>query len=283
MLSQYKINNSKFLNPPAEYKNQESYQNFAKHLSEFKTLLISQVENESTVSYYKFGDGDYFFLKKESVGSAKPGNRALSKNYWRINHKEFVRGSKKNNYYLCEILDVNKKYFFEIFDRDFDFPAEYVYGLLSNKWLTKTFKGKIGIIGAKEKLEIIKNLLTNQRYKEYLGIEDFIDYIEIPQKFACDDIKNVRESVRKQLSSSNSKIFLYGIGHVKSGLSYLLPQYKRAVYLDIGSGVDALAGIIDKNRPYFGKWDNYKIKNDFLYKKIDYLNFEHDGSEIILN
>lgn len=282
MLNQYKIVNSKFINPPKEYKIQDSYPYFAEHLSEFKTLLKNQVENELTVSYYKFGDGDYFFLKKESIGSAKPGNRALSKNYWRINHKEFVRGSKKNNYYLCEILDVNKKYFHEIFNKGFDYPAEYVYGLLSNKWLTKTFSDKIGIIGAKEKLELIKKLLTHKSYGEYLGLEDFTDYIEIPQKFACDDIKNVRESVRKQLIHSKSKIFLYGIGHVKSGLSYLLPQYKQAVYLDIGSGVDALAGIIDKNRPYFGSWTNYKIKNEGLYKKIDYLNFRHDGSEITL-
>ena len=109
MLNQYKIVNSKFINPPKEYKIQDSYPYFAEHLSEFKTLLKNQVENELTVSYYKFGDGDYFFLKKESIGSAKPGNRALSKNYWRINHKEFVRGSKKNNYYVvCVLLNLER-------------------------------------------------------------------------------------------------------------------------------------------------------------------------------
>ena len=283
MLDQYKIDNSKFLNPPDEYKDLKTYPNFLSNLSEFKLLIKNQVENKLGVSYYKFGDGDYFFLKKQSVGSAKPGNRALSRNYWRINHKEFVNGSKHNDFYLCEILNVNKKYFDEIFNKGFDFPAEYVYGLLSNKWLTNTFNGKIGIIGAKEKLDLIKNLLKHQAYKEYLGLEEFLDYIEIPQKFACDDIKNVREQVRNQLINGKSQIYLYGVGHVKSGLSHLLPHFKKAVYLDVGSGIDALAGIIDKNRPYFGNWINYKLNNESLYKNIDYLNFTHDGSETILN
>ena len=96
MLDQYKIDNSKFLNPPDEYKDLKTYPNFLSHLSEFKLLIKNQVESRIGVSYYKFGDGDYFFLKKQSVGSAKPGNRALSRNYWRINHKEFVNGSKDN-------------------------------------------------------------------------------------------------------------------------------------------------------------------------------------------
>ena len=192
MLDQYKIDDTKFLNPPDEYNNSKIYPNFLNHLSEFKLLIKNQVENRQGISYYKFGDGDYFFLKKQAVGSANPGNRALSRKYWRINHKEFTNGSKLNDFYLCEVLKVNKNHFDEIFSKPFDFPAEYVYGLLSNKWLTKTFNGQIGIIGAKEKLELIKKLLEHERYKEYLGLDQFIDYIEIPQKFACDDIKSVR-------------------------------------------------------------------------------------------
>ena len=279
----YKIENSSFQNPPSEYRNKNTYPKFQIKLEEFKSLLKKQVNENQGVSYYKFGDGDYFFLKKKSVGSAKPGNRALSKKYWRINHKEFENGSKKNDYYLCEILKQNGNYFNELFNKDFDFPAEFVYGLTANKWLLHSFNNEIGIIGAKEKIELIHKLMANNQYKDYLGIDKFNDYIEIPQKYACDDITKTRALVEKQLKKSNSKIFLIGVGHVKSGLNYLLPEYKKAVYLDIGSGVDALAGIIDKNRPYFKDWKNFKINEDSYYENIDYLQFKFDGSEILID
>ena len=67
--------------------------------------------------------------------------------------------------------------------KQIDFPAEYNYGLISNKWLLKEFSGKIGLIGAGPKLKIIKKLLKNNEYKKYLGIDKFLDYISIPQKF----------------------------------------------------------------------------------------------------
>lgn len=279
----YKIENSNFKNPPSEYYNKITYPDFQIKLKEFKSLLKKQVAENQGVSYYKFGDGDYYFLKKKPIGSAKPGNRALSKKYWRINHKEFVNGSKKNNYYMCEILEQNRLFFDELFNKNFDFPGEFVYGLTANKWLLNSFNNDIGIIGGREKINLIHKLMDKNQYQEYLGIEKFNDYIEIPQKYACDNLEKTNEIVRKQLKTSNSKIFLMGVGHVKSGLNYKLPNYKKAVYLDIGSGIDALAGIIDKKRPYFYDWKNYKLKNEGYYSNIDYLNFNHDGSEIILN
>ena len=184
---------------------------------------------------------------------------------------------------MCEILHQNKKFFDEIFNRKFDFPGEFVYGLTANKWLFHSFNNEIGIIGGKEKIELIHRLMEKNQYQEYLGIEKFNDYIEIPQKYACDDISKTRSLVEKQLNKSNSKIFLMGVGHVKSGLNHLLPKYKKAVFLDIGSGVDAIAGIVDKNRPYFNGWENHKLKNDSLYKDIDYLQFKFDGSEILID
>jgi hypothetical protein len=184
---------------------------------------------------------------------------------------------------MCEIMEQNKSYFQEIFNKGFDFPGEFVYGLLANKWLLKSFKGKVGIIGADEKIKIIQELIKNEEYQEYLGINKFEDYISIPQKFACDNIKKTREMVKNQLQQATSSIFLLGVGHVKSGLTYLLPTYKKAVYLDIGSGVDALAGIIDKKRPYFNNWINYKLKNNSIYNNVDYLQFQFDGSEKIIN
>ena len=45
------------------------------------------MREKNNLTYYKFGDGDYYFLRKEPRGSAKPGRRALKRPYFLINHK----------------------------------------------------------------------------------------------------------------------------------------------------------------------------------------------------
>ena len=281
-LDKYKIegtvNNDK--NPC--FTNEDTYLNFQEELKIFKEKLVKMVENNESKTFYKFGDGDYYFLKGESVGSAGVGKRALGKPYSQINHKDFVDGAKLNDLYTCEIYPENRKLFNNVLPGiKIDYPAEYGYGLVANKWFFKTFKGKIGLIGADAKIEIIKNLMNHKEYQDYLGLELFNDYVKIPQKFACDDIDNTEKIVEEQLVNSTSDIFLVGIGHVKSGLMHRLKKYKNAVFLDIGSGIDAMAGIIDIDRPYFEDWTNYKLK-DFNYNNIDFLNYEGKGKTIIL-
>ena len=158
------------------------------HKIKFKTFLTDLVKNKESKTFYKFGDGDYYFLKKQSVGSATPGKRALSKSYENIDHDQFLRGSQLSDYYTCEIYPENRNFFSEVIDRQVDFPAEYGYGLVANKWLLQTFSGKIGLIGADRKINIIKNLMKAEQYQKYLGIRKFEDYISLPQQFACDDI-----------------------------------------------------------------------------------------------
>jgi len=260
----------------------ESYLNFQEELKEFKYNLISMVDNKENKSFYKFGDGDYYFLKGQSVGSASVGKRALGKSYNQINHKDFTDGAMLNDFYTCEIYPNNRKLFKEVLSNvKIDYPAEYGYGLVANKWFFKTFKGRIGLIGADIKIEIIKNLMTKIEYQEYLGLEKFNDYIKIPQKFSCDDLDNTEKIISEQLKNSNSDIFLLGIGHVKSGLLYRLKKYKKAIYLDVGSGIDAIAGIIDVDRPFFGDWTNYKLK-EFNYNNVDYLAYKGRGKRVIL-
>ena len=247
-----------------------TYPNFQEKLEEFQTHLVDLVNNKECKTFYKFGDGDYFFLKKESVGSAGVGKRALSKSYDEIKHEEFVEGVDKNDYMTCEIYPENVGKLKQVSNKGIDYPAEYGYGLVANKWLTRTFAGRIGLIGAGEKLDLIKELLKRPDYKNYLGLDDFNDYIHIPQKFACDDIDATEKMVAEQLKNSTSDIFLVGIGHVKSALLHRLKEHKNAVYLDVGSSIDALAGIIDYNRPYFGGWKNYRV-GGYDYEGLDLL------------
>ena len=281
-LDQYKIEGTINNDQNPCFHDETTYPKFQEELEEFKHLLIELVYLNEPKTFYKFGDGDYYFLNKIPTGSATPGRRALSKSYDEINHDAFVKGAQECDYYTCEIYPENRVNFIDVIQRRIDYPAEFGYGLVANKWLLKTFAGQIGLIGAGAKLNIIKNLMEAPQYQEYLGLEKFEDYISLPQKFACDDLEATEKMVASQLIKSTSKIFLMGMGHVKSGLIHRLSKYRNAVFLDVGASIDALAGIIDIDRPYAGDWTNYQIDDVQLYKGIDFLAYEGKGKHLVL-
>ena len=275
-LKQYSIPGALNLDDNKCFKSTDTYPRFQDELGKFKSLLIDLVESGENKTFYKFGDGDYFFLRKENVGSAQPGRRALSVPYHMLtNHHEFVLGTLKNDYVTVEIYPENRNHFHSIYpDRKIDYPAEFGYGLVANKWLLRNFSGKIGLIGGYEKMVLIDNLMQSQTYRDYLGLDRFNEYVCIPQRFACDDLSAVEESIANQLKNSKNEtsIYLVGIGHVKSGLLHRFKKYKNAVFLDVGSGIDALAGIINEQRPYMGSWTNYRLKK-FDCGCIDHLQY----------
>ena len=281
-LDQYKIEGTINNDQNPCFHDETTYPKFQEELEEFKHLLIELVYLNEPKTFYKFGDGDYYFLNKIPTGSATPGRRALSKSYDEINHDAFVKGAQECDYYTCEIYPENRVNYLDVIQRRIDYPAEFGYGLVANKWLLKTFAGQIGLIGAGLKLNIIKNLMEAPQYQEYLGLEKFEDYISLPQKFACDDLEATEEMVASQLIKSTSKIFLMGMGHVKSGLIHRLSKYRNAVFLDVGASIDALAGIIDVDRPFAGDWTNYQIDDVQLYIGIDFLAYEGKGKHIVL-
>ena len=283
MLDQYKIDGTINTDTNPCFSDSQTYPKFQEELEQFKHHLVELVYLNEPKTFYKFGDGDYFFLRKESVGSATPGRRALSKAYDQIDHEAFTTGAHLCDYYTCEIYPTNRNRFAQVIDRKIDYPAEFSYGLITNKWLLQTFSGMIGLIGADQKMNIIKNLMEAPQYQDYLGLEKFEDYISLPQKFACDDIDATEQMVAEQLKNSSSKIFLMGMGHVKSGLIHRLKKHANAVFLDVGASIDALAGIIDINRPYAGDWTNYQIDEPELYDDVDFLAYEGQGKHITLS
>ena len=131
-------------------------------------------------------------------------------------------------------------------------------------------------------MNIIRNVIEAPQYQEYLGLEQFEDYVSLPQRFACDDIDATEKMVGEQLENTTSKIFLMGMGHVKSGLIHRLKKYTDAVFLDVGASIDALAGIIDVDRPYAGDWTNFQIDESQLYENVDYLAYRGKGNHILL-
>tara|TARA_R110001583_G_scaffold19175_7_gene75342 strand:+ start:3074 stop:3922 length:849 start_codon:yes stop_codon:yes gene_type:complete len=280
-LDKYKIEGTTNLDSHGCFHNESTYPLFQENLDKFKNHLIDLVDNKESKTFYKFGDGDYYFLKGESVGSASPGKRALSVSYDKINHQAFIDGAQLNDYYTCEIYPENRDRFKEVINKEIYSPAEYGYGLVANKWFFKQFSGRIGLIGASEKLNVIEELMKHDKYKEYLGLDNFNDYIHFPQKYACDDIDVVEEFVGNQLKESNSDIFLLGIGHSKSAILHRFKKYTNAIFMDVGAGIDNIAGSINITRPYAGDWINYRIK-DYDYSNIDYLRYEGKGEHIIL-
>ena len=257
------------------------YPEFQEDLEKFKELVCGLVYEEKSATFIHFGDGDGYFLNGIPVGSATPGKRALSKQYSEINLSGFREGFLKNTYICIEKFERNIEAYKSLYPNGpIHWATEFLYGLTANKWFFKTFKGRIGLIGAKEKLDTIKSLLQYQEYRDYLGLEQFEDYINIPQKFACDDLDLTCEMVRKQLVNSKSDIFLFGVGHVKSGLVYHFPEWKKGVYIDVGSGIDAIAGVIDPERPYMGGWVNYHLPSG--YNNLDLLQYNHNGKIVQL-
>lgn len=284
MISQYNIEGAVNLDQNPCFDNPRTYPEFQQELQRFKDEMIGMVERNECKSFYKFGDGDYFFLRREGVGSAAPGRRALSKQYSQINHQEFVDGVRLNDYFSVEIYPENRRMFAELYPEvPVHWPAEYGYGLVANRWFFKTFKGKIGLIGGAAKMDLIKKLMEFPEYREFLGLDAFNDYISIPEKFACDDIAATERFVGEQLSKSTSSIFLMGIGHVKSALTHRMKKYKDAIYMDVGGGINALAGVVSLTRPYSGAWTNYRIQG-YDYSQVDQMDY-HDTAgrnEIVL-
>ena len=254
---------------------------FQEGLLQFKNMILKQVESNVGASYVHFGDGDYYFLKNVPIGSARPGKRALSIPYDKFNIKPFREGWAKADYHCVEYLENGMlQKLNELYPGQPSIPTEYLYGLTSNKWFFKTFQGKIGLIGAGPKMDVIKELMKHEKYQEYLGLKQFNDYIKIPQKFACDNLDNTLNMVKEQLEKANpnTRIYLYGVGHVKSGLIHHLPKFKKAIYLDVGAGIDGIAGLLDPERPYAMGWVNHRLKN-YDYSNLDLLNYKKQSDK----
>jgi hypothetical protein len=282
-LNEFTIPGALNIHDSPDYRNISKTSRFSPSYNDFQDFLINAVEYKKDLTFYKYGDGDYYFLKGEENGSAAPGKRALSKQYSEIDLPRFQSGSKLSDFYMCEIPDIDRERFQLTFPGvEIDFPAEYVYGAVSSRWVTREFDGKIGIIGGSEKIDLIDSLLNYSEYMNYLGLSTRPELIRIPQKFACDDLDRTINQIKVQLTNSKCDIFVFGVGHVKSGIIGELKKIHPAVYLDIGSGVDALAGVIDIRRPYFGSWTNFQLPSIEAYKDIDYLQVSQKGQQFFL-
>jgi hypothetical protein len=261
----YKIQNTTYLEPEKEYFNPDLYPNFQEDYLKFKKELIHDSQSKKNSTYYKFGDGDYLLFKNEKHGTTKPGVRDIKKSFKPLDIEMVKEYAHMHDKYFCEIINFNLMN--EVLKNDIDYPAEYLYGSIANKWFFSSFK-KITIIGSETKLELIHELMKYQEYREYLGIEKFHDLISIPQTGALTNSDKIYKKIKNKVEKSNPDLFLLGIGLAQNTLMNSLKKSATTPLVSVGSGVDAIAGVIDIYRPYYGSWTNYRLKRSNIYKKI---------------
>jgi len=150
----------------------------------------------------------------------------------------------------------------------FPYAFEVIYGLVSSRLIFKMFPMEIMLVGQLEKIKAIKILMNNEEYRNYLGVSSFCSYVGVKAIGAADNHELILKEIKEQCALYQPKVILIGIGSAKL---YVLPKIKgfsNAVVIDVGAGIDALAGVVSQDRPYFANWINFKSS------KINYLSMD---------
>lgn len=291
----YRIENTSNINKQQLrgcYMDPDYWKDFDKTVEDFKNTMITKIENNENYVVLRVGHSEltafYKALGSENVAGIFIGRQSkyntieddtVIKMFDSLNSSDVVCGQfgetlliRAIKAYLEfynkvkhdiihkkeECLNFEKLY--SITDHKYltSLPLDIIYGLISNKWIFKTFKNRIGLIGSFKKLDIIKHLMTYKEYQDYLNIDYFTDYIGIVEIAALDD-KELETKVIGGIERSNCDLFLIGCGVSKLKFYHLLKDHnKKCFYLDVGNGIDMIAGLGDNRRPYCGEWINYK-------------------------
>ena len=265
------------------YNLESTWPTFQTDFCEFKQIILDSVKDKSPKLFLRVADGEFRFLEKRIEGTNIP-RRHLSKNIHSIDMSKFWEGVRGSEYLMTQLYTEWTEDFKRVIDfRPIDFPMEFSYSIVANKWIFNQFPSTIGIIGGSEKISIIKELMKREEYRNYLGIESFSDYIEVPERFSCDDPGNLERIIGESLSKSKAEIFIFGIGIAKLAVAHKFKNYKNSVFIDVGCGISALAGTTSLERPYFGGWTNF-ILDGYNYSEMDRIDYLDTAgkNEIIL-
>jgi hypothetical protein len=321
MINLYKINGTSNINKEQHsdcYTDENFWPTFQNDMEKFKKNIIDSNTNNKSMSVLRMGHAEHCLFnllvpypKKgkiivkgilprhytkqqsketwikmlESIGSSDYITTQIGRDFEKwicdlIHYKDIYIQFKQTN--SINKLFNNPIYFSQNYKNEkMDMPLDIIYGLLANKWFLKIFKNQIGFIGNKGKLDIIKNLMKHDEYKKYIENDHFLEYIDIPQRCALED-DTIETRIFETVKNSDCKVYFIGAGASKLKFFYNLKKIKpNGIFIDIGHGLDAIAGIADYERPYFGSWQNYKMKN-YDYSKIDFCGPPSWNNAIIL-
>ena len=255
------------------YQNSNTWPTYQEDFKNFKNYLLNCKNNNICVVIIRVYDGEFFFLDGKKLWN-------IPKRHVSVNlTPEFLKPFKENVLLcdkFCAPLTIFPegcmyKYYKKVFgNKKIDFPTEFIYAIVINKWIFKNFKNQIGLIGGCEKIKVIKELMKKNEYRNYLGIDYFTHYVEVPERFGCDNPKKLEKSIKTQLKNVNpeTKIFLFGMGISKMAVANKFKEFYPSIYLDIGGTFSGLAGFLSTSRPYSANWMNYRIKG-YNYKNVD--------------
>ena len=274
------------------YRKTDTWSTYQEDFIKFKHNIIEWSEKNEPKVLLRVYDGELLFMKNTKRGNV--GRRHVSVELTPEFTKSFYENSLKCDKLASHLTvipplnygKVNSQFdlYTEIYGRKkIDYPMEFHYAIVLNRWIFKNFKNQIGLIGGKGKIGVIRKLMEYKEYRDYLGIDCFTNYIEIPEKFSCDNPPELLQQIKKQLRKSNpsTKIFLFGMGISKLAAAYKFKNYFPAIYIDAGGSFSALAGFISKRRPYAAGWTNYRIQN-YDYSNVDKMDTTEDENIIYL-
>ena len=270
-LKLYDLEGTKDINNNRKDKSYQNPKTWSTYQEDFKIFKNDLINNDKSRVLLRVYDGEFWFLLKRKVGNI--GKRHVKKELTDEFIKPFYENSLKCDKFVSHLTVMQGGSMYKLYkdvykDKKIDYPMEFHYAIVLNKWIFKNFKNQIGLIGGCEKIKVIKELMKYKEYKNYLGIDYFTDYVQVPERFSCDNPINLENSIKEQLTNSKAKIFLFGMGISKMAVAYKFKDFYPAIYIDIGGSFSALSGFITKNRPYAANWTNYRIKN-YDYSKID--------------
>ena len=234
----------------------------------FEALSV-RVREGRPFSVIRGGDGDGYFLQGRAVGNIPTRQYTKAKDLSDVDLAPFREGFLKCDLRLVGMSRPNHRLFYDVYRRDVfsDIPAECLYALIASRRLLKT-SWRIGLIGNDHLLPIIQRLLEHSRYREYIGRSEFQDYIPVPQRGASNDPLALAEAIRTRLKD-DVQVYLVGMGSAKMAVLHRLSESSRAVFLDVGVCLQALAGVVSlTRRAYFGDWTNFRLR-DYDYSEVD--------------
>ncbi len=239
-------------------------------------ILEIQLEKKQSFSIIRVCDGEAYFLQGRDIGNIKK-RHLLNMEIKAINLEEWLIKLKANDLIAFDISYKLRKLTLRLFPENIKinryFPFDVIYAAVATRKLFTIIKNyKVGIIGAQTKLSVIEKLIKCPEYQQYLGISQFHHYLGIPEKGSCDNVDNIQNIIANQIKQHNPQcdIYLIGMGISKLYIQSELAKLFNKIFLDIGCGVDAIAGIIPNDRPFFGNWINYRMAT-YNYSNIDIL------------
>lgn len=252
------------------YQNSNTWSTYQKDYQDFLDYLLNNQDAKVLIRVY---DGEFLFLlgqKKWNIPKRHVSVELTQK--FLQPFKENVLKCDKFCSHLTVMPGGSMHHLYtQVFsNRKIDYPMEFNYAIVINKWIFKNFKNQIGLIGGCHKIKVIKELMKRKEYRDYLGIDYFTNYIEVPEKYGCDNPEDLEKSLKNQLiqSNPNTKIYLFGIGICKMAVANKFKEFYPATYIDIGGTMSGLAGFLSVTRPYAAKWLNYRIKG-YYYSNVD--------------